>query len=1385
MNTIKTIKPLLLFILMLWGHNQVFSQKEEPVRCGTVEHNEQLRSIHPAVSTTVDFEKWMARRLSKIKRTQDAKPNSQNLRYGIQQYTIPIIFHVIHNGESLGATPNIASQYIDAQLEQLNLDYANLSGSTYGVAADTEIQFCAAKIDPMGNCLAEPGINRIHRNTLNLNAPPYNISYFDSTIKPNSQWNPDDYLNVWIGEVEQFPGFAQLPEATYLQGVYNNNGLAITDGCVINYSSIGSLTVPFPSGSAINKGRTLTHEIGHFLGLRHIWGDTVGCSKDDYCDDTPAQSNGSAGCAIGNDSCPNEPGLDMVENYMDYSNDDCMHTFTADQRDRMLVVMDPQFGSVRRASLNDSPACGCAPVAAFSPSGNVSVCSSSNTIQFINESIRTNNSSSYSWTFSGIGVSPTSSTLENPIITVTSGGNLTATLTVTTSSGTDTSGPTTIVVNSVTAAPASPTLTAPLDVATQVALSPTLSWSSVTSADTYFIEVATDPAMSSVVFSDLVNSTSIQIFGLDALTSYYWRVTAVNDCNINMINSGNSSTVWAFETISASCTDYVATDTPKVISTSGAPTITSVITIPSGLGSIASFKISKLSLEHSYISDLTISLTSPTGISALLVREICGSTNDLDLIFDDAGSPNSSIPCPPTDGNAYQAQSPFVIFNGLDPVGDWTLTISDAASFDGGQLLCWEIEICTEDMLSCPGSLSVSATATDVSCFGQNTGTVSANPAGGSPSYSYVWQNSLGQSIGTAASISNLPADSYTVFLTDGNACVVQSNTLITQPQNTLSATSTPTHVSCHAGSDGAITTLPSGGTGPYSYSWSSGATSQTISNLVSGNYVVTITDANTCSYTETIIISQPSASLNLSETINHVDCAGSNTGSITLAVTGGTANYSYAWSNGATTNSITSSAGTYLVTVTDANSCTSTGSYVITEPAQQLSLLLQAKTDVTCNGDADGELDIQIAGGTTPYTITWSNGANGQNIQNLSAANYTISVTDDNGCTISDNWTITEPAVLDGSISAVSDVTCVNGVNGSATATASGGTGPYSYAWSSGASGPSVSNLTVGPNMVTITDDHNCTHVEIINIGEPAAIVISIDQVNQPLCPNNSDGSIIVSAMGGTGTINFDWSTGSTNQTVNNLSAGQYIVTATDANGCEQTETVTIVDPIITITETTIPPSCPGNADGSASITITGGQSPYTYLWSTGGTQSSITNRIAGTYSVSIQDNNGCQFTEIITIPPATMSVTSAANDLTCQNNANGSVWAQATGGTAPYSYEWKDSNGTVVSPTALPAGVYTVVATDASGCMVNGSATINPAVTEYTNANNNKLTGQQTTPVDYEVDGKIESNQTIDTNGNMVDYDSGISVEMESNFEVKIGSLFHAFIDGCGGSM
>lgn len=341
------------FVNSKTANQQVSTQSvDTPVRCATVENEAELQARFPERASTDEFESWLAPKITATKA-------SLSQRSVTVVKTVPIIFHIITDGSG---SDNVSQALINAQISQLNIDFGNLAGSTYGVAADTELQFCAAVVDPNGNDLAEPGINRI----TDYGDDQRFDTYIESTIKPNTQWDPTKYMNVWIlsdiqnSSVGSLLGYAQFPSSSGLSGLNDNAGSANTDGIAVIASSVGSTANPNPAGGVYARGRTLTHEAGHFFGLRHIWGDGD-CSVDDYCDDTPNASGSTSGCPSGKDTCTTA-GVDMIENYMDYSNDTCLNTFTADQKARILAVMS---NSPRRMELANSDACNSAPTVKF------------------------------------------------------------------------------------------------------------------------------------------------------------------------------------------------------------------------------------------------------------------------------------------------------------------------------------------------------------------------------------------------------------------------------------------------------------------------------------------------------------------------------------------------------------------------------------------------------------------------------------------------------------------------------------------------------------------------------------------------------------------------------------------------------------------------------------------------------------------------------------------------------------------------------------------------------------------------------------------------------------------------------------------------------------
>ena len=314
-------------------------EESDVIRCGSVEYEKYLQSLHPERATKDEFESWLA---PKVQEIQAQRSNGASI-----MITLPVVYHIITDGTG---SENLSAATIQAQNDQLNLDFGNSSGSPYSVAADTEVEFCLATENESGSTLFEPGINRV----TDFGDGPFSRPDFENNIKPQTQWDPTRYFNVWVGDLgDSLLGYAQFPSNSGLQGLNTNGGDANTDGVVVLYSSVGSVANP-SSGGPYNLGRTLTHEVGHWLGLRHIWGDSSACTNDDFCADTPNATNSNGGCPTV-DSCPSDGlGADMVENYMDYSNDACLNTFTADQKTRIQAVL---ANSPRRMELATSTVC--------------------------------------------------------------------------------------------------------------------------------------------------------------------------------------------------------------------------------------------------------------------------------------------------------------------------------------------------------------------------------------------------------------------------------------------------------------------------------------------------------------------------------------------------------------------------------------------------------------------------------------------------------------------------------------------------------------------------------------------------------------------------------------------------------------------------------------------------------------------------------------------------------------------------------------------------------------------------------------------------------------------------------------------------------------------
>ena len=366
--------------------------------------------------------------------------------------------------------------------------------------------------------------------------------------------------------------------------------------------------------------------------------------------------------------------------------------------------------------------------------------------------------------------------------------------------------------------------------------------------------------------------------------------------------------------------------------------------------------------------------------------------------------------------------------------------------------------------VSQPPAIVVSpASQTNVACNGGTTGSATVSASGGTGTLSYSWAPSGG----AAATATGLTAGTYTVTVTDANGCMATRSFTITEPTAINTAVGSQTNVSCNGGSNGSASVVPSGGTPGYTYSWApSGGTAATATGLTAGTYTVTVTDANGCMATRSFTITEPTAINTAVGSQTNVSCNGGSNGSASVVPSGGTPGYTYSWSpSGGTAATATGlTAGTYTVTVTDANGCMATRSFTLTEPTA-IDTAVGSQTNVSCNGGSNGSASVVPSGGTPGYTYSWlPSGGTAATATGLTAGTYTVTVTDANGCMATRSFTITEPTAINTAVGSQTNVSCNGGSNGSASVVPSGGTPTYTYSWSpSGGTAATATGLTAG----------------------------------------------------------------------------------------------------------------------------------------------------------------------------------------------------------------------------------------------------------------------------------------------------------------------------------
>lgn len=616
---------------------------------------------------------------------------------------------------------------------------------------------------------------------------------------------------------------------------------------------------------------------------------------------------------------------------------------------------------------------------------------------------------------------------------------------------------------------------------------------------------------------------------------------------------------------------------------------------------------------------------------------------------------------------------------------------------------------------------------TNVMCAGNNSGAISANATGGVGVLTYNWTDLSNGTQLSGASINNLAGGTYLLSVTDGSRCTDTASYVITSPVALVVDSFAVVGALCGQ-ANGSAQVYVSGGTAPYSYSWAGypSVTTASITGVHGGVYGVTITDANHCNVSANIPVTETSAIVVSIVTLNNVTCNGGSNGNVTISVSGGTPPYQLLWSHGTATNYSDSDleAGGYDVLVSDTNGCPNDFAFLITGP-NALVVEEPALQNVGCTGGSTGSITAHILGGVPPYTYSWSEQSNGatfstQTISNLAAGIYNLTVTDLHGCTITTSDTVLAAPPLIYTIDST-NVTCFNGNNGSVSVSVSSGSPPYQYIFDNTLNPDSAyNNLTAGLVDVIVKDADNCRGHNIVNIQQPAQIVIHLNSQTEVLCHGGNNAGISVSATGGTPGYVFNWSNHFSGADDSALTAGNYSVTVSDTNACTVTRSYQITQPSELVTAPVAGNVlCSGASDGSINANPSGGTSPYAFNWSNGAHTQVDGNLARGTYSCTVSDANGCSvfITDSITQPTAVIVTTDSATAVKCISQRNGTILIRAIGWYPPYAYNATQDNVNFVYSTSgilvgLDTGTYTVTISDSVGCTSQLSVYVPPAV-------------------------------------------------------------------------
>jgi len=668
-------------------------------------------------------------------------------------------------------------------------------------------------------------------------------------------------------------------------------------------------------------------------------------------------------------------------------------------------------------------------------------------------------------------------------------------------------------------------------------------------------------------------------------------------------------------------------------------------------------------------------------LEANIGSEMCGGSNgNIDLTVLNAVGPISY-----SWSNGETTED----ISGLS-AGSYTVVVTDANNCS---------EVATFEVVNDAGNLAIASGSVGEENCGGGNGSIDINVTGGAMPYTFSWSNG-----GTSEDLTGLSAGTYDITVTDGNGCQTTASYTVDNNPGSLAATATIVPELCTA-SNGSIDQTITGGNGVLTISWDSGQSTEDISNLQSGTYECTITDETGCYIINTYTVDQGTGDITLIGSNVTNEACGNGQGAINITLTG--QNQTYLWSNGATTEDITGlSAGNYYCVVSNAQGCEfTTEVFSVINSAGNLSVTTQLITEEIC-GNGNGSINLNVSGGTSPYTFLWSNGATDEDIIGLAAGTYSVTVTDVNGCT-------ENHAIIVGSNSGtlaiqnaiITDEICGDGA-GAIDVITIGGAGPLTYSWSSGQTSEDLSNIVSGTYTITITDNNGCTVNDSYTVNNQANALAFTEAITNEIC-SNGQGQIELTVSGGAVPYTFNWSNGGNTATITGLSSGTYSCTITDNAGCSiVTGNISVGNTPNGMSASTVVTDASCGPNGSIDLTVNGGASPFTFLWTPGGATEDLVNLGAGTYTYTVTDVNGCEVSgsDDVIETNGLITYTFTTTSETC-GNGTGSIDLTPAGGVGPYTFSW--SNGpTTEDISGLSAGNFTCTITDFNGCSITTSS-------------------------------------------------------------------------------